>query len=94
MSWMRIFFWNRDGTSGKYGAGQVRSGQIGSGQLVGKYSRFGGEMMDMERIDIMGHSFGGATAFDASYTDVWIKAGIDMDGTVCSSTMKFTQSKY
>ncbi|UYO07394.1 MULTISPECIES: hypothetical protein [Paenibacillus] len=51
-------------------------------------------MMDMERIGIMGHSFGGATAFDASYTDDRLKAGIDMDGTVCGSTMKFTQSKY
>lgn len=32
--------------------------------------------------------------YNSEFTVVRIKAGIDMDGTVCGSTMKFTQSKY
>lgn len=37
--------------------------------------------LDMERIGIMGHSFGGANAFHASISDKRIKAGVNMDGT-------------
>ncbi|EPD93534.1 alpha/beta hydrolase family protein [Paenibacillus sp. HGH0039] len=39
-------------------------------------------MMDVNHTGIMGHSFGGATAFNATYYNDKIKAGIDMDGTL------------
>ncbi|MDR9854189.1 Platelet-activating factor acetylhydrolase plasma/intracellular isoform II [Paenibacillus sp. VCA1] len=76
-------FWEQGRKIGKVWSGDVRfvldklaavNSGAGSAGLEG--------MMDMKRIGIMGHSFGGATAFDASYTDDRIKAGIDMDGTV------------
>ncbi|SMF91924.1 Platelet-activating factor acetylhydrolase, isoform II [Paenibacillus uliginis N3/975] len=40
------------------------------------------ETMDLNHIGMMGHSFGGATAFDASYLNDKIQAGINMDGTL------------
>ncbi|GGH10534.1 hypothetical protein GCM10008013_02000 [Paenibacillus segetis] len=44
-------------------------------------SRFTGKL-DMNNIGIMGHSFGGATAFKAYYTIPELKAGINMDGSL------------
>ena len=38
--------------------------------------------MDYRNTGIMGHSFGGATAFNAFYLDDRFKAGINMDGTL------------
>ncbi|MED1739331.1 dienelactone hydrolase family protein [Bacillus swezeyi] len=38
--------------------------------------------LDMNNIGMMGHSFGGATAFNAAYTNQKIKAGINMDGSL------------
>ncbi|NGM84696.1 hypothetical protein G5B47_20040 [Paenibacillus sp. 7124] len=38
--------------------------------------------IDMNNTGIMGHSFGGATAYNAAYTIGKIKAGINMDGTL------------
>lgn len=40
--------------------------------------------IDMSRIGTMGHSFGGATAYNAAYTDQRVGAGIVMDGTLYS----------
>lgn len=40
------------------------------------------EKIDLNNIGIMGHSFGGATAFNAFYNNKKIKAGIDMDGSL------------
>lgn len=37
--------------------------------------------LDLDRIGMMGHSFGGATAYHVVLTDERIKAGINMDGT-------------
>ncbi|OAB38742.1 Platelet-activating factor acetylhydrolase plasma/intracellular isoform II [Paenibacillus macquariensis subsp. defensor] len=44
-------------------------------------SQFKGKM-DLNNIGVMGHSFGGATAFNATYLDHRIKAGINMDGSL------------
>lgn len=44
-------------------------------------SKFKG-MLDMDNIGMMGHSFGGAAAFEAVYSNPRIKAGVNMDGTV------------
>ncbi|AKG36268.1 alpha/beta hydrolase family protein [Paenibacillus durus] len=38
--------------------------------------------IDLDNVGIMGHSFGGATAYNAAYTMDKIKAGINMDGTL------------
>ncbi|MEC1229522.1 alpha/beta hydrolase family protein, partial [Bacillus paralicheniformis] len=38
--------------------------------------------LDMDNIGMMGHSFGGATAFNAAYSNPKIKAGINMDGSL------------
>ena len=38
--------------------------------------------VDLNNIGIMGHSFGGATAFNAFYLNDNVKAGINMDGTL------------
>ncbi|GGF69073.1 carboxylic ester hydrolase [Paenibacillus albidus] len=51
---------------------------MNSGQVQ---SPFAG-CMDMNNIGTMGHSFGGATAFEAVYSIESIKAGINMDGTL------------
>ncbi|AWB46578.1 acetylhydrolase [Paenibacillus sp. CAA11] len=47
-------------------------------------SRFKGKL-DMNHIGIMGHSFGGAAAFEAVNSDPRIKAGVNMDGTLYES---------
>lgn len=44
-------------------------------------SKFEGKL-DLNNIGMMGHSFGGATAFNAVATNERIKAGINMDGTL------------
>jgi len=44
-------------------------------------SQFNGKI-DLNNIGAMGHSFGGATAFNATYLDHRIKAGINMDGSL------------
>ncbi|CAI6046498.1 hypothetical protein PAECIP112173_01217 [Paenibacillus sp. JJ-100] len=44
-------------------------------------SQFKGKI-DVDNIGAMGHSFGGATAFNATYLDHRIKAGINMDGSL------------
>ncbi|MGG3308157.1 dienelactone hydrolase family protein [Paenibacillus lautus] len=44
-------------------------------------SQFKGKM-DLNNIGAMGHSFGGATAFNATYLDPRIKAGVNMDGSL------------
>ncbi|WP_246590592.1 alpha/beta hydrolase family protein [Paenibacillus sophorae] len=38
--------------------------------------------IDLDNVGIMGHSFGGATAYNAAYLLDQIKAGINMDGTL------------
>lgn len=44
-------------------------------------SQFKGKI-DLDHIGAMGHSFGGATAFNATYLDQRIKAGVNMDGSL------------
>lgn len=44
-------------------------------------SQFKGKM-DLKHVGVMGHSFGGATAFNTAYLDNRIKAGMDMDGSL------------
>ncbi|PYE50353.1 dienelactone hydrolase family protein [Paenibacillus barcinonensis] len=44
-------------------------------------SQFKGKM-DVSHMGVMGHSFGGATAFNTAYVDDRIKAGINMDGSL------------
>ncbi|WP_230199098.1 alpha/beta hydrolase family protein [Risungbinella massiliensis] len=44
-------------------------------------SKFQGKL-DLQNLGIMGHSVGGATAFNALYLNSKIKAGINMDGTL------------
>lgn len=41
--------------------------------------------IDLKHIGIMGHSFGGATAYDALKTNPELIAGINMDGTLTNS---------
>jgi dienelactone hydrolase len=41
------------------------------------------EKINMNSIGVMGHSFGGATAFNSLYLNAKIDAGIDMDGSLC-----------
>lgn len=52
--------------------------QLHTGEIP---SSFEGKM-DLENIGVMGHSFGGATAFHAVHENSNIKAGINMDGTL------------
>lgn len=47
----------------------------------GDASRFTG-MLDLENIGLLGHSFGGAAAFEAVYANPKLKAGVDMDGSL------------
>ncbi|MDA7027407.1 dienelactone hydrolase family protein [Bacillus sp. CLL-7-23] len=49
--------------------------------------------IDLNHIGIMGHSFGGATAFNASYANPEIKAGINMDGSLYNLDKKHAISK-
>ncbi|WFR61364.1 dienelactone hydrolase family protein [Paenibacillus amylolyticus] len=44
-------------------------------------SQFKGKM-DLNNVGTMGHSFGGATAFNVTYLDYRIKAGVNMDGSL------------
>lgn len=44
-------------------------------------SQFQGRI-DLNHMGAMGHSFGGATAFNTTYLDHRIKAGINMDGSL------------
>ncbi|MDK8179791.1 dienelactone hydrolase family protein [Paenibacillus sp. UMB4589-SE434] len=64
--------------------GQLNGGQIKS-TLNGK--------LDLNKIGVMGHSFGGATAFNAFYNNPNIKAGINMDGSLYNvdNKTKFTK---
>ncbi|MCY8666225.1 dienelactone hydrolase family protein [Bacillus haynesii] len=49
--------------------------------------------IDMDNIGMMGHSFGGATAFNAAYSNPGIKAGINMDGSLYNVNGKQAISK-
>ena len=49
--------------------------------------------LDMDNIGMMGHSFGGATAFNAAYSNPKIKAGINMDGSLYNVNGKQAISK-
>ncbi|WP_339208280.1 alpha/beta fold hydrolase [Paenibacillus sp. FSL K6-3182] len=49
--------------------------------------------LDMDNIGMMGHSFGGATAFNAAYSNHRIKAGINMDGSLYNVNDKQAISK-
>lgn len=49
--------------------------------------------LDMDNIGMMGHSFGGATAFNAAYSNHRIKAGINMDGSLNNVNDKQAISK-
>lgn len=44
--------------------------------------------IDLDKIGVMGHSFGGATAFQSMLIDDRIKAGINMDGTYFGNAEK------
>ncbi|MEK4852076.1 alpha/beta fold hydrolase [Paenibacillus sp. FSL H7-0756] len=44
-------------------------------------SQFKGKI-DLNHLGVMGHSFGGATAFNTAYLDPRIKAGVNMDGSL------------
>ncbi|UHA75121.1 alpha/beta hydrolase family protein [Paenibacillus sp. 481] len=55
---------------------QLNAGTMGT---VGR--AFKGKI-DVHNIGVMGHSFGGATAFNAGYLNPHIKAVINMDGTI------------
>ncbi|MEC0092192.1 alpha/beta hydrolase family protein [Paenibacillus macquariensis] len=44
-------------------------------------SQFKGKI-DLNNMGVMGHSFGGATAFNTTYLDPRIKAGVNMDGSL------------
>ncbi|OME92136.1 MULTISPECIES: alpha/beta hydrolase family protein [Paenibacillus] len=44
-------------------------------------SQFKGKI-DLNNLGVMGHSFGGATAFNTTYLDHRVKAGINMDGSL------------
>nr|WP_275100745.1 dienelactone hydrolase family protein [Paenibacillus dendritiformis] len=48
---------------------------------------------DLNRIGMMGHSFGGATAFEAIYANPRVKAGINMDGALYDVEDKGTLPK-
>ncbi|MGW8824710.1 alpha/beta hydrolase [Paenibacillus lautus] len=48
-------------------------------------SKFKGAL-DLDNIGMMGHSFGGAAAFEAVYSNPRIKAGVNMDGTLFITT--------
>ncbi|WP_405113152.1 alpha/beta fold hydrolase [Paenibacillus sp. FSL K6-1217] len=52
--------------------------QLNSGAIE---SQFKGKI-DLNNIGVMGHSFGGATAFNTAYLDPRIKAGVNMDGSL------------
>lgn len=49
--------------------------------------------LEMDNIGMMGHSFGGATAFNAAYSNHRIKAGINMDGSLYNVDGKQAISK-
>ncbi|MCY7914323.1 alpha/beta hydrolase family protein [Bacillus haynesii] len=49
--------------------------------------------LDMDNIGMMGHSFGGATAFNTAYSNPGIKAGINMDGSLYNVNGKQAISK-
>ncbi|MFU1793015.1 alpha/beta hydrolase family protein [Paenibacillus azoreducens] len=63
---------------------KINAGEISSG-LKG--------IFDLQHIGMMGHSFGGATAFDVVSSDDRVKAGIDMDGTLFEATKRKQISK-
>ncbi|WP_098749511.1 dienelactone hydrolase family protein [Paenibacillus sp. EZ-K15] len=52
--------------------------KLHSGAIASKFKG----MLDMDNIGMMGHSFGGAAAFEAVYSNPRIKAGVNMDGTL------------
>ncbi|AEI42945.1 alpha/beta hydrolase family protein [Paenibacillus mucilaginosus] len=65
--------WNQDAAFLIRHLEKVNAGESGS-EFSGK--------IDMNNIGIVGHSFGGAAAFELAVTDPRIKAGINMDGTL------------
>lgn len=65
--------WNKDTTFMVDQLEKLHSGAIAS--------KFEG-MLDMDNIGMLGHSFGGAAAFEAVYSNPRIKAGVNMDGTL------------
>lgn len=54
-------------------------------------SRLNGRI-EMGSIGVIGHSFGGAASYDASF-DPWVKAGVNMDGTLFGIKDKEATSK-
>lgn len=58
------------------------------GQLSGRaLSRELKGAMDLSRIGMFGHSFGGATAAQAMFEDRRIRAGVNLDGTMSGSVL-------
>lgn len=49
--------------------------------------RFSGRL-DMQRLGVFGHSFGGAQALQFCHDDPWCKAGIDLDGAPYGSVVR------
>lgn len=58
----------------------------------GIQSRFNGKL-DMGNIGVMGHSFGGATAFNAYDSISELKAGVDLDGSLFNLDSKYEITK-
>jgi predicted dienelactone hydrolase len=56
------------------------NGSVDSGQLMGR--------LDMTRVGVLGHSFGGATAAEFCSQDARCKAGIDIDGSLHGSVIR------
>ncbi|EGG37032.1 alpha/beta hydrolase family protein [Paenibacillus sp. HGF5] len=52
--------------------------KLQSGAIASKFKG----ALDLDNIGMMGHSFGGAAAFEAVYSNPRIKAGVNMDGTL------------
>ncbi|WP_426454645.1 dienelactone hydrolase family protein [Paenibacillus sp. S-38] len=65
--------WNQDAAFLIQHLDKVNAGESGS--------EFRGQI-DMNNIGVVGHSFGGAAAFELAVTNPRIKAGINMDGTL------------
>lgn len=58
--------------------------QLNSADSSGKFTG----RLDMQRLGMFGHSFGGATALQFCHEDIRCKAGIDIDGAPCGSVVQ------
>lgn len=63
--------------------------KLNSGDIESRFK----ECFDLENIGVMGHSFGGSTAFNALNLSDKIKAGINMDGTFFTLNDKYNLNK-